>query len=79
MTDTLKKFNEIYELSKMSKNSMILKNRKTGEMVFIHRNAYNALLANNVEDFRTVKCTFCTDGIHRQEQTWVEVLTWVSI
>lgn len=77
--NTLKKFNEIYELYKMSKNSMILKNRKTGEMVFIHRNAYNALLNESAEDFRTTKRTFCTDGIHRQEQTWVEVLTWVSI
>ena len=77
--NTLEKFNETYELYKMSKNSMIVNNRKTGEMVFIHRKAYNALLSGSVEDFRTIKRTFCTDGIHRQEQTWVEVLTWVSI
>ena len=76
--NTLEKFNETYELYKMSKNSMIVNNRTTGEMVFIHRNAYNALLSGSVEDFRTVK-RFYTDGIHRQEQTWVEVLTWVSI
>lgn len=76
---TLEKFNTTYELYKMSKNSMVLRNRETDAKVFIHRNAYNALLSGNVEDFRTVKRTFCTDGIHRQEQTWVEVLTWVSI
>lgn len=37
---------ENYTVKKMLKNSLLLKNTKTEEEVFIHRNVFNALEAN---------------------------------
>ena len=76
---TLEKFNANYEIVRMSRNSMVLNNRRTGNMVFIHRKAYNALLNNQCEDFREIDRKFTHDGLSYQTSKWVEVLTWVSI
>ena len=72
---TLEKFNTMYEVRGMNRNSLTLMNRNTNEMMFIHRNAYNIVLHNACEDIREVERVF-NDG---RSSKWVEVLTWVSI
>ena len=76
---TLEKFNATYEVIRMSRNSMVLRNRETNNMVFIHRKAYNSLLSNQCENFREIDRKFTHDGRDYQTSKWVEVLTWVSI
>lgn len=76
---TLEKFNSNYETIRMSRNSMILCKRQTGEQVYIHRNAYNALLSGAAEDWREVTRNIIHNGNNHQALKWVEVLTWVSI
>jgi hypothetical protein len=72
---TIEKFNSMYEVNGMNRNSLTLVNRNTNETVFIHRNAYNVVLHNACEDIREVERTF----EHGRSSKWVEVLTWVSI
>jgi hypothetical protein len=72
---TLEKFNSMYKVHGMNRNSLTLINNQTNEMVFIHRNAYNVVLHNACEDIREVERTF----EHGRSCKWVEVLTWVSI
>ena len=77
--DVLKKFNSVYQVYSMNRNSLTLMNRDNGSMTFIHRKAYNALLRNQCEDFREVEREFTHDGRDCRTSKWVEVLTWVSI
>lgn len=79
MMTTLEKFNANYEPCRMSRNSMVVRKRQTGEELFIHRKAYNALLDNKCEDWREVDVHFSHDGRSCQTTRWIEVLTWVSI
>lgn len=72
---TLERFNAEYEVMGMNKNSLTLRNHNTQMGAFIHRNAYNALLKYDVEDFREVERTFENGRGSR----WVEVLAWISI
>ena len=72
---TLEKFNTMYKVHSMNRNSLTLINNQTNEPVFIHRSAYNIVLHNACEDIREVERVF-KDG---RSSRWVEVLTWVSI
>lgn len=65
------KFLSEYSLYKMSRNSMIFTDNKTGEKVWIHRNIFNNL--DKAETYRVV----VKDECHVQK--WVEGLFWESL
>lgn len=76
---TKEKFNETYTIEKMNRNSLTIVNNKTGEYSFISRNAYNALLRDEVVDMREREHTFYDQGGGEHFSNWVEVLVWKSI
>lgn len=61
------KFMQNYELIRMSKNSLVFRNKSTNEPVFIHRNVFNNL--DTAVDYRQV--TF-----EDKPNIWIEILTW---
>lgn len=66
-----KRFFETYDIEAMSGRSLRLRDIKTGEIVYIHRNAFNSL--NDAVDFRVVTREFARCGEYSK---WVEVLVW---
>lgn len=79
MLTTKELFNEMYTIEKMNRNSLTIVNNKTGEYSFISRNAYNALLRDEVVDMREREHTFYDQGGGEHFYNWVEVLVWKSI
>lgn len=61
------KFMQEYELIRMSKNSLVFRNKSTNEEVFIHRKIFNSL--DIAVDYRQVT----PEGIHN---IWIETLLW---
>jgi hypothetical protein len=59
-----------FELVKMSKNSIMVRNNKSGEIAYIHRNAFNSLDA--AVDY---KMTWRPE----MNTNWIEVLVWRTI
>jgi hypothetical protein len=55
----------------MTNKCLLVRDKKTFEEVFIHRNAFNAL--EKAEDYRIVSIDF-----DRGRQSWIEVLAWKS-
>lgn len=69
-----KKFFETFNIEAMSGHSLRLRDLKTNETVYIHRNAFNAL--DNAVDFRVVTREFS----HKCDvNKWVEVLVWKAL
>lgn len=66
---TKEMFLKDFEIVKMNKNSLVLRNRNTE--VLIHRNAFNVVMNDRAEDYRVVDRYF-----NGREVKWVEVLTW---
>ena len=66
---TKEMFLKDFEIVKMNKNSLVLRNRNTE--VLIHRNAFNVVMNDQAEDYRVVDRYF-----NGREVKWVEVLTW---
>lgn len=66
-----KRFFETFDIETMSGHSLRLRDLKTNETVYIHRNAFNAL--NDAVDFRVVTREFARHG---ECSKWVEVLVW---
>lgn len=66
-----KRFFETYDIEAMSGHSLKLRDIKTNDTVYIHRNAFNAL--NDAVDFRVVTREFARCGEYSK---WVEVLVW---
>jgi hypothetical protein len=64
------KFLTEFELVKMSKNSIMVRNCKSGEIAYIHRNAFNSLDAS--VDYRMV-------WRPEMNTNWIEVLVWRTI
>lgn len=56
----------------MSKSSLVCKEVETGDVVYIHRNAFNQL--DEAADFRVVERPF--RGLTTK---WVEVLVWKAL
>lgn len=70
---TLKgQFDAQFTVTRMSNNSLVLRENKTGETCYIHRNAYNAILNGAAVDLRIVDGDEGMLGGFR----WVEVLVW---
>ena len=63
------KFLSEYTLMSMKRNSIQLLNKKSGNFVYIHRNAFNEL--DNAVDYREVRDIHMTCA-----DIWIEVLTW---
>lgn len=61
------KFMQNYELIRMSKNSLVFRNKSTNEPVFIHRNVFNNLYT--AVDYRQVT-------LEDKPNIWIEILTW---
>ena len=68
-----KRFNDQFEILRMTKASLVVADKKTGENAFIHRNAFNQLEV--AVDFRVVTKESPRGEIHK----WVEVLVWKSL
>ena len=60
-----------FDILRMCKSSLLLTSKKTGMLVYIHRNSFNKL--DNAVDYRVVS---------RESMgytNWIEVLCWESI
>ena len=69
-----RRFLETFDIEAMSGQSLRLRDIKTGETVFIHRNAFNAL--NDAVDFRvTTRESIKNHNFNK----WVEVLVWKAL
>lgn len=66
------KFNSEYDIIRMTNASLVVRNKQTGEEVFIHRNAFNQL--DIAKDYRVVDKQ-SPRGINTR---WIEVLIWRS-
>lgn len=62
------RFMQEFNILRMYKSSLLLENKKTGECVYIHRNAFNKL--DKSVDYRIVKRELVNNT------TWLEVLCW---
>lgn len=70
---TLKaQFDAQFTVTRMSHNSLVLSENKTGATCYIHRNAYNAILNGSAVDLRIVEGDEGMLGGFR----WIEVLVW---
>lgn len=61
---------EEFDIYRMSAHSLQLKCKRTGEIVYIHRNSFNAI--DSAVDYRVVPRTF-DRGI---TTNWIEILIW---
>ena len=62
-----------YIIVNMNNKSLTVENKKTHQMCFIHRNAFNQL--DKVVDYREVERVFEKNG-HEMRTNWIEVLVW---
>lgn len=65
------KFFKTYDIIAMSKASLKCLNKETGKVVYISRNAFNAL--DKAIDMRETRPEFCEGAM-----LWVEVCVWKS-
>jgi hypothetical protein len=72
------KFNSIFEIVKMNRNSITVRDRKDGSLYYLHRNAYNAILDGTVVDFRIGEPIHSDFG-QMNNLPWIEVLMWKRI
>ena len=63
-------FNE-FSIISMKRNSILCKELTTDKQVYIHRESFNALIANQAVDYRVTEITHM--GL---TSNWIEVLVW---
>ena len=68
-----KRFNDQFEILRMTNASLVLVDKKTGENVFIHRNVFNQLEV--AVDYRVTTKESPRGDVNK----WVEVLVWKSL
>lgn len=66
-----KQFLDQFEIIRMTNKCLLVRDKKTFEEAFIHRNAFNEL--EKAVDYRIISIDF-----DRGRQSWIEVLTWRS-
>lgn len=66
-------FND-YEIITMCAKSLRLRNKRSGEVVMIHRNAFNNIVNEVAEDYRERRVEW-----DDHSDLWVEVLVWRTI
>jgi hypothetical protein len=69
------KFLAEYNIVNMNNRSLTVENKKTHQMCFIHRNAFNHL--DNAEDYREITKLVTLNGFEK-EVVWIEILIWKS-
>lgn len=67
-----KRFFEEFDIVRMTRSSIVVRERRTGLDGFMHRNAFNEL--DHAEDFR-----FKERIIDGRSSWWVEILIWKAI
>lgn len=65
-----------YVIVNMNNKSLTVENKKTHQMCFIHRNAFNQL--DVAVDYREVERVFEKNG-HEMRNNWIEVLVWKTL
>lgn len=63
-----------YEIITMCSKSLRLRNKRSGDFVMIHRNAFNKIANDIAEDYRERRVEW---GDH--SDLWVEVLVWHTL
>lgn len=74
----INKFNAIYKIERMNRNSLTLIDN-AGRHIFIHRNAYNAIVNGTACDFREVERIWMTPNGGERTTLWIEVCVWSVI
>ena len=64
-----KQFLDQFEIIRMTNKCLLVRDKKTFDEAFIHRNAFNAL--ENAVDYRILP-----EGFEPGRKAWVEVLVW---
>lgn len=64
-----KQFLDQFEIIRMTNKCLLVRDKKTFEEAFIHRNAFNAL--EKAVDYRIISVDFDPG-----RQSWIEVLVW---
>ena len=65
------RFFETYDIISMCANSLRLRNKRSGDIVMIHRNAFNKIVNEIAEDYRERRMEWGGPS-----DLWVEVLVW---
>ena len=68
-----KRFLSEYTIVNMNNKSLTVESKKTHQMCFIHRNAFNQL--DNAADYREVERVFKKNECEMRS-IWIEVLVW---
>lgn len=69
------KFLSEYNIVNMNNKSLTVENKRTHQMCFIHRNAFNSL--DNAVDYREITKLAIFKNVEK-EVVWIEVLIWKS-
>lgn len=65
-----------YIIVNMNNKSLTVENKKTHQIGFIHRNAFNQL--DKAVDYREVEHVFEKNG-REMRNNWIEVLVWKTL
>ena len=65
------RFFENYEIITMCAKSLRLRNKRSGDVVMIHRNAFNKIVNGMVADYREREVEW-----NDHFDLWIEVLIW---
>lgn len=65
------RFFETYDIISMCANSLRLRNKRSGDIVMIHRNVFNKIVNEIAEDYRERKVEWPDHS-----DLWIEVLVW---
>jgi hypothetical protein len=63
-----------YEIIAMCAKSLRLRNKRSGEVVMIHRNAFNKIASDIAEDYRERRVEW-----EDHSDLWIEVLVWSTL
>ena len=69
------KFFEEFEITRMSKNSIVVKDKMNRD-IFVHRNSFNAIVNDIAVDYRISNLNI---GLSEFDTFWLEVLVWKHI
>lgn len=68
------RFFENYEIIAMCAKSLRLRNKRSGDVVMIHRNAFNKIANGVAEDYRERRVEWSD-----YSDLWIEVLVWRTL
>lgn len=71
------KFISEYEIVKMSRNSLLVRNKLTNNLAYIHRNVFNQL--DRAIDYREIYAPINSESPRGPWDRWIEACIWKSI